>query len=160
MTDAEFRGNSTQSTADQRAAWQPFREPMRVTLIRTVGIALIAGGVLARRWGGLAHWPLATAVMLWPSLGGHFVELWFLNWLRPRLAGTRGVHLATRLAVWFVGGVALVLCMRLTLAALDAQRNAHWPAWWTAGLALVGIEVVVHGALLLRGRPSAFNGQG
>jgi len=34
------------------------REPLRVTLTRTVGIALIAGAALASRSGGLALWPV------------------------------------------------------------------------------------------------------
>ena len=37
--------------------------------------------------------------MLWPSLGGHWVELWFLNWLRPRLPVARGAQIVTRLGV-------------------------------------------------------------
>jgi hypothetical protein len=46
-------------------------EPLRVTLTRTVGIALIAGAALASQWGGLPRWPLTSLLMLWPSLGGH-----------------------------------------------------------------------------------------
>src|SRR6185436_8356079 len=98
--------------------WLPFREPLRVTLTRTVAIALVAGFIVAQWWGGLARWPVASAVMLWPSFGGHWIELWFLNWLRPRLSDNRGVQIAARLAVWFIGGIALALGMRLTAAAL------------------------------------------
>lgn len=54
------------------------REPMRVTLTRTVGIALVVGGVLAWRRGGLARFPLASMLVLWPALGGHFVERWWV----------------------------------------------------------------------------------
>src|SRR5437016_11925087 len=72
--------------------WQPFREPLGATLARTGAIAVVLGAVLAgwraaagwRGGGGLARWRVATGLMLWPALGGHFVELWFLNWLRPR----------------------------------------------------------------------------
>lgn len=63
--------------------WQPFREPLRLTLARTVGIAVVVGCVLAVRSGGLARWPVFSLLVLWPALGGHFVELWFLNHLRP-----------------------------------------------------------------------------
>lgn len=73
---------------------QPYRESLSVTLARTVGIALGGGGVLAHRWGGLRQWPMATAPILWPSLGGHWLELWFLNWLRPWLPEARRVQLA------------------------------------------------------------------
>ncbi len=60
---------------------QPYREPLRTTLVRTGLIALIVGALLARRWGGLTRWPLATLLVLWPSFGGHWVELAYLNHL-------------------------------------------------------------------------------
>jgi len=140
--------------------WQPFDEPLRATLVRTVGIAIVAGGALAYWRGGLAWWPLASALVLWPSFGGHWIELWFLNWLRPRLPDTRGVQVAARLATWFVGGIALALGMRLTAVALAGLRRPLWVAWWMAGLAFIGIELVAQLALQLRGRPSFFNGRG
>src|SRR5471030_2522361 len=99
------------------APWQPYREPLRTTLLRTILIAVVAGAVLAH-WSGRSRWPikwpLATLVMLWPSFGGHWVELWYLNWLRPRIAAARPVQIIARLAVWFVGGVGLGLGMVLT----------------------------------------------
>src|SRR5262249_16764537 len=81
-------------------AWQPYREPMRTTLVRTFAIAVVAATVAAR-WLGRSHWILLVVVMLWPSFGGHWVELWFLNWLRPRISGARVVQAITRVAVWF-----------------------------------------------------------
>jgi hypothetical protein len=139
--------------------WHPYHEPLRTTLARTVAIAL-AGAVLAQGWGGLARWPAAVAMMLWPSLGGHWLELWFLNGLRPRLPDGRGPQAAARLAVWFLGGAGLALGMRLTAAALTGSQRMPWPAWWVAGLAFVGIELGVHMGLHLRGRPSFFDGRG
>lgn len=139
--------------------WQPYHESPRVTLLRTVGIAVVAGAVLAH-WWGLRLWPLATAIMLWPSLGGHWLELWFLNWLRPRIATTRSVQIVARLAVWFIGGLALGFAMHLTVIAFTGRPIARWPAWWAAGLAFVGIELVAQAGLQFRGRPSFFNGRG
>ena len=140
--------------------WLPFREPLRATLTRTVAIALVAGFVTAHWWGGLARWPVASALMLWPSFGGHWVELWFLNWLRPRLSDTRGVQIVARLAVWFIGGIALALGMRLTAVALAEPVRTPWAMWWVAGLAFIAIELVAQLALQMRGRPSFFNGRG
>jgi hypothetical protein len=140
--------------------WQPFREPLRTTLFRTGTIAIVVGAVLARSRGGLARWPLATLLVLWPSLGGHWVEVWFLNSLRPRLSIGCGVQVAARLAVWSVGGMGLAIGMRLTALALGSFRMARWPSWWIAGLAFIGIELVAHLALQLRGRPSFYNGRG
>src|SRR5258708_13118390 len=82
-------------------------EALQATLARNVALALILGALLARQWGGLARWPMFSLLMLWPSFGGHWVDVWFLNWLRPRLAGSRPVHLVPRLVVWFVAALVL-----------------------------------------------------
>ena len=143
--------------------WQPFREPLTRTLFRTVGIAVVAGGVVSLWRGRLAGWPAASAVMLWPSFGGHWVELWFLNWLRPRLADQRAAQVAARVATWFVGGVALGAGMWLTAAVLPGLRPRHLAVWQLAGLAgvaFIGVELVAQAGLQLRGRPSFFNGRG
>src|SRR4051812_10853897 len=102
--------------------WQPHREPLSVTLARTIGIALVGGAILARSWGGLGWWPLATAMMLWPSFGGHWLDLWFLNWLRPRLRDDRSIQVAARLATWFIGGVGFGFGMAVTAIAVTGRR--------------------------------------
>jgi hypothetical protein len=84
--------------------WQPHREPLHTTLARTVAIALVLGAPVVRWWGGgLARWPTAALLILWFSFGGHWVELWFLNWLRPRLSIARAAQVGARVAVWFFG---------------------------------------------------------
>ena len=140
--------------------WQPFSEPLRTTLTRTVTLALLLGAALAMRWGGLSRWPSATLLMLWPSLGGHFVELWFLNWLRPRIRDSRAVQIAARIGTWFVGGIALALAMALTATTLLAPHPVRWPPWWICGVAFIGVELLAQLALQLRGRPSFYNSRG
>ena len=141
--------------------WQPYREPLRVTLVRTITMALVLGALLARLWGGgLRRSPFATLLMLWPSFGGHWIELWFLNWLRPRLSSTRAVQVGARVGVWFVGGIGLALGMALTAAAVDGFQPARWPPWWLGGLGFIGIELIIQLVLQLRGRPSFYNGRG
>ena len=113
--------------------------------------------------GGLTRWPIATLLVLWPSFGGHWVDLWFLNWLRPRLPPARAVQLGARVAVWFVGGTGLALGMGLTAMLLAGFQPARRPAWWLGGLgglAFIGIELVAHLVLQLRGRPSFYDGRG
>jgi len=139
---------------------EPGHEPLKVTLARNFGIALVAGGVLASRWGGIARWPLATAVMLWPSLGGHWLEMWFLNLVRPRFSDNRTAQVVTRIAMWFAGGAAIVYCMWLSATTMSGLRSNPLLPWWGAGLAFIGIELVAHAILQLRGRPSFFNGRG
>lgn len=50
--------------------------------------------------------------------------------------------------------------MWLTAAALTGIRRPLVVAWWIAGLAFIGVELVAELALQLRGRPSFFNGRG
>jgi len=141
--------------------WRPYREPIRATLVRTGAIALVLGAA-ATRWygGGLARWPIAALLMLWPSFGGHWVEIWFLNWLRPRLPVARAAQVAARVGAWFAGGCGLLFGMRLTAKALTGFQAAQWPAWWLGGLAFIAIELMAHGVLHLRGRPSFYDGRG
>jgi hypothetical protein len=141
--------------------WQPHREPLRTTLARTVVIALALGALLVSwKGGGLARWPVATLLMLWLSFGGHWVELGFLNWLRPRLSTARAAQVAARVAVWFVGGCVLFLGMRLTAMALGDFWPTKWSTSWLGGLAFIGLELLAHLMLQLRGQPSFYNGRG
>lgn len=98
--------------------------------------------------------------MLWPAVGGHYIELWFLNWLRPMLPLSRVWHIIARVAVWFIGGIALALGMRFTAIALNAPVRTLTVAWWLPGAVFVAIEIVVHLALQAGGRPSFINGRG
>jgi hypothetical protein len=70
------------------------------------------------------------------------------------------VHVAARLAVWFLGGVGLALAMYLTASALVNVRSIPPMSFVIGGLGFVGIELVAHLGLQLRGRPSFHNGRG
>jgi hypothetical protein len=137
-----------------RPSPQPYREPLAVTLRRTLAIAVVGGAAL----GGLRRWPIAAVLVLWVSLGGHCIELWFLNWLGPRLPAVQGARVAARLVVWFAGGVALGGAMSAT--ARLASGALTWPRWWIPGVAFVGLELLVHLVLWMRGRPSFYDGHG
>jgi hypothetical protein len=128
--------------------------------LRNGAIAIVLGGVIAHFRGGVARWPLTTLLVLWPSFGGHWVEVWFLNWLRPRISAARGVQVVARVAVWFAAGFGIAWAMRLTAQALTGFRPMHWPAWWLAGLGFIGIELTAHLFLQFSGRPSVYNGRG
>ncbi len=122
------------------------QEPLRVTFLRTGLIAIAAGGV-ASIWAGVSRWPAITLLALWPSFGGHWVEVFFLACVRPRIPNSTLGQGAARLAVWFAGGSALVTAMGLTARILAVVRPINWPVWWIGGLAFVGLEVAIHLAL-------------
>jgi hypothetical protein len=154
----------------------PYREPLHQTLTRTLAIALVIGAALAQ-WpisgapragaGFPSRWGIATLLALWPSLGGHFVEIVFLNVLRPRLPAARASQVAARIATWFIGGALLTLAMKLTATTLPNNGAiGRLPNLPTARLCLIGglafipIELTAHLALLLRRRPSIYDGRG
>ena len=130
--------------------------------MRTTAIALVIGGVLAWRHGTIQAWPLATGLVFWFSFGGHWVELWFLNWLPRRLPQSRVPQVAARLVVWFIGGVGLGFGIVLTMRLFEATGIFPAPAWfwWIPGLVFIGVELIVHAVLLLCGCPSFYNGEG
>jgi hypothetical protein len=109
--------------------WRSYQEPFVTTLARTGSIAVAVGALIAYRQGGLVDWPIATLLLLWPSLGGHWVELLFLNFPRPRLPVTRSVQIGVWILVWFIGGMGLAAGMKLTAVMLGEFRPWHWPAW-------------------------------
>jgi hypothetical protein len=94
---------------------------------------------------------------LWFSLGGHWVEIFFLNWLRPRLTSARWAQVTARLFTWLVGGTLLMVGARITVLSLSRQSLRLAP-WWLGGPILVGIELLVHALPPLRGRPNFYNG--
>jgi hypothetical protein len=149
---------------------QPVCEPLWRTLRRTATIALVIGIVLARPWvgdGGLMRWLVATVIALLPAFGGHYVELAYLNGLRPRLPSSHFIRSVARLATWFVGGALITICMMLTASVLarvgTANLLSHRPLWRVpvaGGIAFIAIEFVVHVIMQLRGAPSFYNGRG
>jgi hypothetical protein len=149
---------------DQRTsvveADQAYREPLRATLLRTVGIAVVIAAIVASSSRDLRRWPALTVVVLWPAFGGHWIDLWYLNWLRPRLPRSRSTRRGMRVLVWFVGGVVLGFAVRFTARALLTHPRVAWLTWATAGAAFVAIELVTHAVLNARGRPSFYNGLG
>src|SRR2546430_2687515 len=67
------------------SSWPRFAEPFRRALARNVALAAVAGGVLALQRHNLGLLLPLAALALWFSLGGHSIELAFLNGLRARI---------------------------------------------------------------------------
>ena len=136
-----------------------FAEPFRRALVRNVALAAVAGAVLAlhRHTLGLLL-PLA-ALALWFSLGGHYIELAFLNGLRARIPPGRLPQVIARLLVWLSGGVLLYGGMAATARVLPIQAPPLG-LWWYGGFLLIGVELAVHAILAIRGLPNFYNGRG
>jgi len=138
-------------------AWPLFREPLRQTLVRNFAIAATVGAVLASQRHNARLWLPLSVLALWFSLGGHYVEVLFLNRIRPRLPRARVAQVLARLSVWFAGGALLFELMAVTARALPVHPPA-WRSWWFGGLMLIGVELLVHAVLVLRKLPNFYNG--
>ena len=153
--------------------FHPCYEPLKTTLIRTVLIAVALGTIFSIIL--LRHLPrslvdgyaVLTLVLsiLWISLGGHWLELGYLNVLRPRIARLPDWLLfVVRLGVWLLGGTVLCL-VAITTGTL--MTTGHLPTEAIVectlrygGMAFIAIELVPHLVLTMRGRPSFWNLRG
>lgn len=149
----------TRDTTPVTGAGQ-FQEPLRKTLLRTGIISLVTGLAVAAATGNWMATPRSAVLALWPSFGGHWVEVFYLNWVRPRVGGAGWRRLA-RAAVWFAGGVVLTFGVRVTAELMFAARGLPgWLTWWVGGLGFVGIELVVHAVIRLGGEQGFYEGRG
>ena len=160
-------------TGADPARFQPYRESLVTTVRRTGIIALVLGsiaaiGLLRRMPSSLGDWYLWFVLVLavgWISFGGHWVELAYLNVLRPRVARLPdGVLMFVRIGVWLIGGSLLFLGSAPTRSVLTA---GHLPdadllqgVLLLGGPVFVGAELVVHSIAFLLGQPSFWNGRG
>jgi hypothetical protein len=134
-------------------------EPWRATARRTGAIALVVGasvGVYERRLGVV---PTATAIALWFTLGGHFVEVVLRDHLVDRLEGRGFVQAAVRVVAWFAGGSILYAGALMTRVLLTGDHAVRWP-WWAGGAAFIALELFVHLVLYARGHASVYDGRG
>jgi hypothetical protein len=124
--------------------WQPYQEPVRSVILRSGAIAVLTGAAFATISGRFARWPLATVMALWPSFGGHWVEVGFLNRLRPRLSSLSAHNAFTvRLSLNAHNAFAVRLSLSadntfaVRLPARGVQVATRVLVWFIAGAGLV-----------------------
>ena len=144
--------------ARSRTSSPRFVEPFRRTLARNVALAAAVGTVLALQRRDLKLLLPATILAMWFSLGGHYVELAFLNHTRFRVGQGRLTQALLRLLVWSCGGALLYGGMAATARALAI--GAPPLRLWLGSVLLVGIELIVHVVLAVRGLPNFYDGRG
>jgi hypothetical protein len=96
-------------------------EPFRRTLARNAIISVVVATVFAlvqrRLW---LIGPVAL-LALWFSLGGHYVEVIFLNGVRPRIPAVPTIQSLVRILIWICGGILLYWGMALTARVLPVR---------------------------------------
>jgi hypothetical protein len=141
------------------SSWPRREEPLRRTLTRNVLLAVGVGAVLALQRHDLKQLVPFAALALWFSLGGHYIELAFLNGLRARIPAGRLTQAGVRLVVWFSGGALLYVAMVSMARALPVRVPPLW-LWPYGGVLLIGVELAVHAVLATRGLANFYNGRG
>ena len=132
-------------------------EPLGNTLRRNLAIAVCVGAGLALQKGQLALVVPFSLLALWFSLGGHYLELVYLRAVRPRLPSSRSARVPARFAFWFFGGTLLFVCMALCARVLPIRvPRIGW--WWLGGVGFIGIELIAHAVLAVRGAPNFYRG--
>ena len=141
---------------------RPYVETLGATLRRTLTIAFFITTVLAlvlpHERSFLRSWLCTYPAVLWFPLGGHYVELAYLNFLRMRWAWFHRHRSVARVLWWFVGGLPLGLGCWWTWIGLGADPGFELPFWWGMPFFVLA-ECVVHAILSLLGRPSFWNGR-
>jgi hypothetical protein len=143
----------------QPTSWPRIEEPFHRTLARNAAIAIVVAGIVALVRHDLRAFLPVAALALWPSLGGHYVELAFVNQMRTRISRGWFIQTVARVVVWFAGGVLLYLCMVVT-AYIFPIKPLPLRLWWCGGFLFIGVELVVHAFLTFRGEASVYDGHG
>ena len=139
--------------------WPRFLEPFGRTLARNAIIAVVVATVFALVQHRLSLIGPVALLALWFSLGGHYVEVIFLNGVRPRIPAVRTIQSLVRILIWICGGILLYWGMALTARVLPV-RDASLAFWWSGGLILTAVELVAHAFLALRSLPNFYSGEG
>ena len=139
--------------------WPRFEEPLRRTLARNVTVAAVVGAALALRGQNPRSFLPLAALALWPALGGHYIELAFLNGLRGRIPQGRLPQVVVRMLVWAGGGVLLYLCVVATARVLPVTAPPLRLCWY-GGVLFIGLELTVHAVMAMRRLPNFYNGRG
>jgi hypothetical protein len=139
-------------------------EPLIKTVIRTILTATIIAGILY-----LAHvFPydgkskLTLFAMIWLVvfcivIGGHWLELLFINSIKFALPKNILLLYFTRIVYWFLCAVPLFFCTNFIMHVFlyDGLRLSHW---FTFGIFYIGIELLMHAIMQIRYKKSFYNG--
>jgi hypothetical protein len=154
------------AAAQPPAGPQPYRESPAATLRRTIAIGLVLTTILSvglhltRPASGslLRLWLTTFPAILWFPLGGHFVELVYLNFLRIRWAWWHRHKRPARMIVWFLGGLPLGAGLWWTWTSLGNSLPLTPPWWWGMPFFVV-VEFVVHAIRHALGYPNFWDGR-
>ena len=139
--------------------WPRIEEPFYRTLARNLAIAVVVATVFAFVRHDLSRFLPIVVLALWPSLGGHYIEVAFVNVLRDRIPQGDFAQAVSRLLVWFLGGVLLYCGMALSSRVLPLRPLPFGLCVW-GGLLFVGLELAVHLLLAVRSLDSFYNRRG
>jgi len=139
-------------------------ESLNQTVIRTILTTTIIAGILY-----LAHlFPhdgksnLTLFEMIWLVVfcivvGGHWLELLFINRIKFALPKNILLLYFIRIVYWFLCAVPLFFAINFIMGLFlyDGLRLSHW---WTFGIFYIGIELLMYAIMQIRYKKSFYNG--
>ncbi len=139
---------------------QPFTQIITGSIVTTTVIAAIL--VLT----GIFPWHEKTKFeifgIIWPAIfcivfGGHWLELFFVNYLKFVLPQNIFLLYIVRIGYWFLCSIPLFLLASFVIQLLtnDQKQLGHW---WAFGFLYIGIEMLMYGIMQVRSKKSFYNG--
>lgn len=143
---------------------EKFKEAFSKTLIRTVITATIIAAILffAHAFPSGDQTKLNLLIMIWLMvyiivLGGHLLELIFINYLKFVLPKNIILLYVIRIAYWFLCAIPLIFGAGL-IHNLFVHKNGPMVYDYTFGVFYIGIELFMHAMMQIRFRKSFYNG--
>ncbi len=131
-------------------------EPLRVTLSRTLTIAVVVGVVASFATHNIRMGFAIGLGALWPSVGGHWIELLWLNLIRKRLKPKVPILVALRLIYWWAWGFVIIFPAFYTIHVI-APSLPPMPSPLLGGFGFLFVEMLLHGIFAMNHRPNAFD---
>jgi hypothetical protein len=88
--------------------------------------------------------------------GGHWLELMFINYIKLLLPQNRILLYFARIIYWFLSAIPLFM-LATWVGSLLINQGLRLGNWWAFGFFYIGIELLMHAIMHLRGKKSFYN---
>ena len=134
------------------------------TIMRTIITATIIASILTL-FGIIPYTgnsKLAAFGIMWLAVycivfGGHWLELFFINYVKFIIPGNILLLYSVRIFYWFFSAIPLFALANLAIN-LTSEKTMLMGKWWTLGLIYIGIQLIINAIMQLRMKKSFYNG--
>ena len=143
---------------------EKFHEPILHVLLRTSLTAVILASIFNYKelFAGdfsskMKLLGIESAATMCFVFGGHWLEIFFINFLKNYLPKNLFVLYPVRIAYWYISAIPLYFLYHYVSNFLTG-KNYEIGNWWMIGITYIFIEMVMYGILFLLMRKSFWNG--